>query len=152
MVAPAISGPAGFSEAGFNFSIGSVEGALAGSSGFVATLGAGNESDDVQRVLVTPTPKPTPKPLPTIKVKSSLKVSLNGRRFSGRLKAANKACVGGIKVTLRVKGSKKSYGTTKTKPSGAWTITRKGKLKGKVYATTKAKTVNGVTCAAATIK
>ncbi len=92
--------------------------------------------------LVDPTPPPPP-PTPEVpeaprivqnKYPSSISLRRSGSRYSGRVNSSLSGCKAKRRVVLRRAGSgTKSFGSTRTRANGTFTIRRKSRLRGRLY-------------------
>lgn len=69
-----------------------------------------------------------------VRATTSVSLSRRGHRYRGRVTSTSPGCVGRRRVVLRRSGSgKRSFGSTRTRANGTWSISRK-RLRGRVYA------------------
>lgn len=82
------------------------------------------------------------------RVRAATRVSLSrrGRVYRGRVVSTSRGCVGRRRVVLRRSGSgKRSFGSTTTRASGTWSISRK-RLRGRVYVVVAGRTSGRTIC------
>ncbi len=93
-----------------------------------------------------PPPPPTPvEPVEPPYVGRQVSLSRTSGRYRGRVTSKQSACNAGVRVTLRRRGKKQTYGTTTTRNDGSWTISRRT-LPGKVYASVDYEERSGFAC------
>jgi hypothetical protein len=92
--------------------------------------------------MVDPTPPPPPPTPPEetqpevfqSKFPSSISLRRSGARYSGRVNSSFGSCKGNRRVVLRRAGSgSKSFGSTRTRANGTFTIKRRSRLRGRIY-------------------
>lgn len=84
-----------------------------------------------------------------VRAASKLSLSRQGRRYRGRVSSTRAACLAKRRVVLRRVGSgTRSFGSTRTRSNGTWSISR-ARLRGRVYAVVATRSTGLTICRAA---
>jgi len=109
-------------------------------------------SKDIQ---VGPAPPPPPPPTQPIgptaprvvpRYKVTVTIRRRGRVYSGTLKSSRKACIQGRRVILKKRGKDARYGQKKSGRTGKYSIRRKRRVGGRVYAFVTPRKTTSVNC------
>jgi len=90
----------------------------------------------------------TPPPPPAAKPKFRVTVTINrrGRRYFGTLKSSRKACIQGRRVIIKKVGKSARYGEKRSSRTGKYSVTRRKRIGGRVYAFVTARSTSTVNC------